>query len=115
MSTDINFGSGRVEVNISELRRMKTAAESLIDEIGSRTPTILSAARSAANTASREYGAGVSSQSTAVINQCNTMSTANSEALRELEAMVHGLNKAIEGYLSLEDELAFNVNTALLY
>ena len=113
MSTNVNLGSGRVEVSISELKRMKTSAENLVAEINSRTPAILSQAQSAANTAFREYGAGVSSQSTAVINQCSTLGTAKVEALRELEAMIHGLDKVIEGYSSLEHELAFTGSIAL--
>ena len=106
MSTNVYLGSGRIEVSIIELRRMKTTTESLISEIKMRTASVISQARAVANSASGEYGVLVSGQTSAVIKQCNTLAATSSVALRELEALVKGLNQVIEGYLTLESTLA---------
>jgi len=106
MSTNISLGSGRIEVSLSELRRMKASAESLINEIKSRVANVITKARLAANTASAEFGALVSTQSNAVARQCDTLADASSDAIRELDALVKGLDQAIEGYISLENTLA---------
>ena len=111
MSTNVNLGSGRNEVSIMELTRMKISTESLIGEIKTRTANVTAQARSVANSASAEYGVLVSSQTNAVVNQCNTLATASSDAIRELEALVKGLDQVIDGYLSLEHTLATACST----
>jgi len=94
-----------------ELTRMKNSTESLIGEIRTRTANVTAQARSVANSASAEYGVLVSSQTSAVVNQCNTLATASSNALKELEALVKGLDQVIDGYLSLENTLASACST----
>ena len=106
MSTSTNMGSGRIDVSIPELRRMKASAESLIREIESRTPTVLSQARSVANGALREYSAAVIPAVNTVLAQCNTLSTNNTSVLNELRELVRGLDRVITGYQTLERDLA---------
>ena len=111
MSTNVSLGSGRTEVSISELLRMKTSTESLIKEIKSRTANVIAHARTVAISAYGEYSYLVSGQTSAVTSQCNTLETASSDALRELEELVKGLDQVIEGYLALENTLASSCNT----
>ena len=103
--TDSGFGAGRVEVDISELIGMRNSAKSLIDEMTAYTPSVLSQARSAANRSFSEYGDGVSNQSNAVLTQCDNLSGSYVAALNELEDLASGLDKAIAGYLTLEQDL----------
>jgi len=106
MSTNVYLGSGRIEVSINELKRMKTTTESLVSEIKTRTASVIAQARAVAHSASGEYGVLVSGQTSAVLKQCNTLAATSSDALRELETLVKGLNQVIEGYLTLESTLA---------
>lgn len=105
MSSNANLGSGKIEVKISELRWMKTSSEDLIKEIKSRTATVTAQARSVAASAYGEYSCMIEGQTIDVTSQCNTLATASSDALRELEALVKGLGEVIEGYLALENTL----------
>ena len=114
MSTNTNFGSGRIEVNIPELRKMKSSAEKLITEIETRASTTLSQARSAANWASGKYGTDVSSQTSAVLSQCNTLSNSSSAALDELRRLDRRLGDVITGYQNLERNLASTSSDVIL-
>jgi len=91
--------------------RMKASTESLIKEIKSRTSTVIAQARSVAISAYGEYSYMVSGQTSAVTSQCNALETASSGALKELEALVKGLDQVIEGYLTLENTLAASCDT----
>lgn len=106
MSTYVNLGNGTVTITISELEKMKSLTEKLIEEIKANTQTIIQQSRSVANWASSEYGSRVSGSVSTVLNQCSRLSTEYTAALSELGKMVSGIDKVIAGYETLELDLA---------
>jgi len=106
MSIDINYGSRKVVVNITELKSMKSTAENLASALIMNTPTAVAGARSVADSALREYGALVCNKANTVLTQCHRLSNSNKDALDELEVLIEGLDGVITGYLKLEQELA---------
>ena len=110
VKTTENFGNGKIDIDISELRKIKAAAERLIDELNKSTNNILAESRAVASSAASEYstefGTGVMTCSKAVLNQCAKVSQDNITTLGYLSELAKGIDKVIEGYQTLEQKLS---------
>jgi len=105
-----NFGCGTVGISISELKGIRLSAISLKKEMETQTPNSVSMAEFVANQASRVYDGRVSSQARAVLTQCDKLSAEYSEAHKELESMVNGIDSVINSFQALEQDMVVNTS-----
>ncbi|MDR2712506.1 MAG: hypothetical protein LBB91_05270, partial [Clostridiales bacterium] len=101
-----NVGSGRIAVNFGELRKVRSYAEALLNELKARV-SAASRARSAANAATREYDQSyVRSDASATLTACSNLERDDRAVSEELSELMRGIDQVIEGYERLERDLA---------
>jgi hypothetical protein len=101
--------SGRIAVNLKDLREMRSAAEDLLNELSSHrhTDMIADARKRARDAKSRYTQSYVHTEANGVLKECDEFEFHRSNAINNLRTMVNALGKTIDGYITLERSLVF--------
>ena len=97
----------RISLKISDLRILRRIADSLNAAITERT-SVIGSARSVANSASSRFNDSISVVVNAnhVLDQCSFIESNNTQARLALRRLITALDKAIDGYIGIEQDFS---------